>query len=54
MENKKEKIERKILERLQKIAEEKKFGSVTVTYTISQKKIVKAVIKETHKVELLD
>ncbi|MGM5483259.1 MAG: hypothetical protein ACQESF_07390 [Nanobdellota archaeon] len=49
-----DKTEKKIVERLKKIAQEKKFGNITITYTISQKKIVKAIIKDQEKIELLD
>ena len=53
MDKEKEKA-KKIVERIMKVAEEKKFGSITVTYTVSQKKIVKAVVRDTQKIELLD
>jgi hypothetical protein len=44
----------KIKTQLEKIAENVKFGTVTVVYTVSRGKIVKAVVKYTENQELLD
>ena len=43
----------KLIKKLEELAEETKYGEVTIEYTFSRGKIVKAVIKNTKEVVLL-